>query len=149
MTRLPRAAVAAALLALAGCGGSTATVSGKVTYQGKPVVFGSVVLIGADGLPKNGQIQPDGTFTVAGVAVGTAKVAVSSPMPPGAETGKKSAAGGKDAGDDDKIPPAGGSGVDPAVAKAWFPLPEKYGDPEKSGLTVTVGDGKPVQFDLK
>lgn len=148
MTRPTRAA-ALALLALAGCGGGTASVSGKVTFQGKPVVYGTVVLIGADGLPRSGQIQPDGTFTVPGVAVGTAKAAVSSPPPPGAEPAKKAARGGRDAEDDERAPPPPPAPVDPAVVKGWFPLPEKYGDPDKSGLTVQVGSGQPADFDLK
>lgn len=145
MTTAPRAAAAFAVLALAGCGPATADVAGKVTYQGKPVVFGSVVVIGANGIPKSGSIQPDGSYRVSGVATGPGQVAVSSPMPPGLAPVKKRAAR-----DDDEKPPAdAGKSVSPDIAKAWVALPEKYSDPAKSGLTAQVGSGQPLDLELK
>lgn len=151
MTRHFKPVVAAVLLALAaGCGSKTADVTGKVTFQGKPVVYGTVVIIGSDGLPKAGDLKPDGTYRVADVAVGPVKVAVSSPPPPGSEPPKKAkVAGGRDAGEDDKQPPPAATPADAAVAKNWVPLPEKYGDPDKSGLTATVAAGQPLDLDLK
>ena len=147
MTRLTATPVLAALVfAAAGCGGGTADVSGKVTYQGKPVVFGTVVLIGPDGVPKSGPIQPDGSFRVTGVKPGAAKVAVSSPPPPGATLPKKGPAIGRDAGDK---PPENETPVSPEVARNWFPLPDKFADPAQSGATADVQSGKPVDIDLK
>src|SRR5438105_1766209 len=75
-------ALAAALLALAaaGCGGRW-DVSGKVSYQGKPLVWGSVQFEGSDNLIKQANLNPDGTYSVTGVATGEAKVAVSSINP--------------------------------------------------------------------
>jgi hypothetical protein len=99
MTRLIRTAVPFAILFMTGCGGTT-DLSGKVTFQGKPVVYGSVVVIGSDGIPKSGAIQPDGTYRVSGVKLGSAKLAVSSPQPPGAVAAKK--AGRERADDEDK-----------------------------------------------
>ena len=66
--------------ALAGCGGP-ATVSGKVTYLGRPVLSGSVVALNADGTAKLGVIQPDGTYTVEGVKRGRVRFGVFSPDP--------------------------------------------------------------------
>src|SRR5262245_48576180 len=75
-------ATAAALLALAsGCGVGRGDVSGKVTYQGKPLVWGTVQFEGSDGMLKQGNINSDGTYSVQGVAAGEAKVAVSSINP--------------------------------------------------------------------
>ncbi|AMV27235.1 hypothetical protein VT84_22730 [Gemmata sp. SH-PL17] len=146
MTRFIRPAVLITVLALAGCGEPTTDVSGKVTYRGKPVAFGTVVVLDAAGAPKSGQIQPDGTYRVSGVRPGPVKVAVSSPPPPGSEPSRKSA-GGRD-GDDDKpplnIPPAA-----PEVIKSWFPIPDKYGDPNKSELTGEAKSGQPLDIDLK
>jgi hypothetical protein len=145
MTRLIRTAAALApLLAAAGCGG-TADVSGKVTYQGKPVVYGTVVLFGPDGVPKSGAIRPDGTFRVDGVKLGPAKVAVSSPRPPGSQPAGRGR-GGRDDGDK---PPPDEAPADPEVIRNWVALPEKYADPDRSGLTADVQPGRPLDLELK
>lgn len=135
------------LVAVVGCGGGTADVRGKVTYQSKPVVFGSVVMIGSDGMPKSGAIEPDGTYRVRGVKVGTVKVSVSSPTPPGLVPARKNKASRDE--EDERRPADAGQPVSPEVAKGWFPLPEKYADHEKSGLTAKVKSGSPVDLELK
>ena len=147
MRSLVRLAAAAAILAVSGCGPGTADVAGRVTYQGKPVVYGTVVFIGADGLPKAGAIQPDGTYRVTGVPLGSAKVAVSSPPPPGVTVpGRKSKGGKDDAGKDDGIMAAP---ADPEIVKKWFVIPEKYGEPTLSGRTVDVKAGQLVDLNLE
>jgi hypothetical protein len=148
MTALLRTAVGIAVLALVGCGGDTADVAGKVTFQGKPVVFGTVLVIGPDGVPKSGAIQPDGTYRVSSVKTGTARVTVSSPPPPGLiPAGKKPRVGKEEA--DERMPADANNSVSPEVAKGWFPLPQKYADPELSGLTADVKAGHPVDIGLK
>jgi hypothetical protein len=151
MTTLPlRVAPALFLLLASGCGGGTTDVSGKVTFQGKPVVYGTVVMIGSDGIPKNGPIQPDGSYHISGVKTGPVKVAVSSPPPPGVTP---PAAKGRDRQMDEgkpEAPPAMAAGpVNPDVVKHWFVLPEKFGDPAKSGVSVDVAAGQPVTIELK
>lgn len=136
-----------AVLAAAGCGSGTVNVSGTVTYNGKPVVFGTVVLVGPDGVPMNGAIQKDGSFRISGIRTGTAKVAVTSPPPPGSNV-KSSPKGGRE-GDDERRPADAGEKADPDVLKNWFALPEKLGDPNKSGVTAVVESGKPVTIELK
>ena len=70
------------LLAVApGCGPRTGTAAGKVTYQGKPVVWGSVTLRAADGSLHQAGINLDGTYRVDRVPAGPAQVGVSSPDP--------------------------------------------------------------------
>jgi len=139
----------ALLLATCGCGGGTADVSGKVTFKGKPVTYGTVMILGPSGVPVSGAINPDGTFTVRGVSRGAAKVAVSSPRPPGApDAAARPKPGGRDAEDEDKIPRPQ-TAVDPAAAAGWMLLPERYGDPAKSELTHDVQPGKPLDIDLK
>jgi hypothetical protein len=56
-----------ALLTLAGCSDKLpmATVSGKVTYQDKPLTFGSVLYQPDSGPPATGLIQSDGTYRLA------------------------------------------------------------------------------------
>src|SRR5262249_18625300 len=77
-----RPTVALALLSLAvlGCAGK-GDVSGKVTYQGKPLVWGTVQFEGSDNVLKQGNINSDGTYSIRGVATGEAKAAVSSINP--------------------------------------------------------------------
>ncbi|MBA4064383.1 MAG: hypothetical protein C0501_11850 [Isosphaera sp.] len=148
MTPLLRAAAAAATLSAAGCGGGVADVAGTVKYQGKPVVYGSVVVIGSDGVPKSGTIRPDGTFRVDGVRVGAARVAVSSPRPPGSEPPPApKPKGGREEAVDKPVPPV--DPADPEVIRNWVALPARYGDPDKSELTADVQSGRPLDLDLK
>jgi hypothetical protein len=144
MTRVIRCWPVIALLLFTGCGG-TGDLSGKVTYNGKPVVYGTVVVMGSDGITKSGTIQPDGSYTVSGIRTGTAKIAVSSPQPPGSVPPKK---GGRDREDDDK-PPVNDPPAPPEVIKNWVPIPNKYGDPAKSEITVEVKSGQKFDIELK
>ena len=146
MRALIGAAVGVAVLTAAGCGGGTADVAGKVTFQGKPVVFGTVLVIGADGVPMAGAIQKDGTYRVSGVKLGAAKVTVSSPPPPGSRkaAGRR---GGRDVIDDERI--VAEEPVDPELVRNWFPIPERYADPAKSDLATDVKPGQPFDIDLK
>src|SRR5262245_41962740 len=66
MKRARALALLVVLAAAAGCGG-TATVNGKVTYQGRPVLSGSVIVLNADGTARSGVILRDGTYAVEGV----------------------------------------------------------------------------------
>lgn len=94
-------AVLLSLVALSGCGPDnpeTATVHGKVTYNGQPVpggglTFAPVAETGSSespGKPASAQIQQDGTYTLGtygeadGAVVGKHKVTFQPPPPPGA-----------------------------------------------------------------
>ena len=66
-------------VALSGCGDGTATLSGTVTYKGRPVTSGSIIVLNGDGTARSGVIQPDATYTVAGVKLGRVKIGVLSP----------------------------------------------------------------------
>ena len=124
-----RPALGLGLLALvaAGCGGR-GDVSGTVSYKGKPLVFGTVLFEGSDGSLRQGNIASDGSYFVSGVAPGEAKVAVSSQNPKSSDFVPLVRESGK------PRPPK------PEV-KGWFPIPEKYDTPFKSGLTYTVKRG--------
>jgi hypothetical protein len=120
-------------LACAGCGPGKGDVSGRVTSNGRPVVTGTVSVLGSDGLLRSGDIGPDGTYRVEGVAAGPAKVAVTSPDP--WDEYQKLVKVQKSKGAADRIKP-------PAIDKKdWFPLPKAYEGPEQSPLSFTVQGG--------
>ncbi|MBA4063818.1 MAG: hypothetical protein C0501_08925 [Isosphaera sp.] len=123
-----RPAAAAVLLALAGCGPGRGDVTGKVTYQGKTVVWGTVQFEGPDGGLKQSTIGSDGTYSVQGVLAGEAKVAVSSVNPKSSDFQVIQREGAP------PPPPR------PEV-KGWFPIPGRYDTPHKSGLTYPVKPG--------
>jgi hypothetical protein len=139
---LRAAFVAALLLVLGGCGGGKANVTGKVTHQGKTVLWGTVIMQGPDGIPMTGTIQPDGTYIVQGVASGKVLIGVVS-RDPGVLAGSKSP----------RLVDKGernGAGVSPApvIARSqWFQLPQKYEDPLQSGLNAKIGSGS-VNYDI-
>jgi hypothetical protein len=127
------------LLAAAGCGGGKATVSGVVTHQGKPLVHGTVVVVGSDGLRMTGIIMPDGHYRVEDVASGAVKLGVISREP-----GRGASRPGMKGGRSEKEPEGGAAPAPaPPVPERgkWFPIPDKYEDPEKSGLATKLRTG--------
>jgi hypothetical protein len=122
------AVVALGFLAAAGCQG-TGDVSGKVTFQGKPVVFGTVLFEGSNGALRQANIEKDGSYVVTGVATGEAKAAVSSRNP------KSSDFIAIQRGDGPKPPPR-------PDYPGWFPIPGKYDAPHTSGLTYSIKRGE-------
>ncbi len=122
------------LLPAAGGCGRTATVSGRVTYQGRPVVFGSVIVIGEDGKAVSAAIEPDGTYTVAGIRPGPVQIRVLSPDPLRSRVARTIH-----------------SSTGPALAKerptGWFALPPGYRGAAEQTLAPTVGNGR-VHHDI-
>jgi hypothetical protein len=137
-------AILAALVS--GCGTKTTTVKGKVTYQGKPVVWGSVAVVASDGINYPASIPLDGTFTLENVPTGPCKIGVNSPNPEsrfarlGGTKDKENVAGiGTRVPEDTRPrPPAG----------AWFEIPDQYMDPLTSGLTGEIKAGQLLVVDI-
>ncbi len=134
---LRRFAVAVLVVAVAGCGGSddkmeTSSVTGTVTYEGKPVTTGTVMFTPVGGgPPATGQIQEDGTYELRtyedgdGAVIGEHKVTITALDM--------------------------GSGLPEDMAAEPKPLvPEKYGRDKTSGLTATIASGEnTVDFPLE
>jgi hypothetical protein len=123
-----------------GCGGQgKATVSGKVTYQGKSLPSGFVTFVPENGVALHADIQGDGSYRMDNVPVGTVKISVqpktaqdtlqSSPMPQNPmDYGKAKA----------------------PMTESGTPIPPQYADPSQSGLTYTVTKGSQQHdIDLK
>lgn len=125
-----------AFLLVTGCGGGpklppTAPVSGVVTLNNHPLPRGMVQFVpdvskGTNGAPAVGNIGPDGRFKLQtagkdGAIVGQHKVAVESRQ---------------------EVDMSKGS---------WAPslIPEKYNNPDRSGLTFEVKAGKDNTFDIQ
>jgi ribosomal protein L35AE/L33A len=123
-----------ALLGAMGCskgGDRSASVSGKVTYNDKPVTSGTVVFIGADGKASDtGVVQPDGTYSVAHAPTGAVKVSFDNPAPAKTTGGAPLPANDPEAKENAK------------EASLYVPTPAKYKDPNQSGLTCTLKSGK-------
>ena len=133
-----RTAVALAFLTLAavGCAGR-GDVSGKVSYKAKTLVFGTVQFEASDGTLKQANIETDGSYSIPGVPVGEAKVAVISDNPKGGA-----------------FQPLQREGQPPPKplpeVKGWFPIPPEYRDLSKPKLTYTVKSGQNTyDIDLK
>jgi hypothetical protein len=147
MFRFTRTLVAAAVMWAAGCTGGTTDVAGTVTYNGKPVPHGTVVIVGADGLSRSGAIQHDGSYRVKDVPVGAARVAVSSPRPPGsAPSARQPVEGGADK---DRPLPEPPPSAPAEGSQNWISIPERYGDPKTSGLSLIVKPGQPADLKLE
>jgi hypothetical protein len=139
LRRATTLAVVTGALALAGCGGDdTATVTGRVTYKGRPLNCGEVCFVaaGKDGKSRSAPIGADGTYTVTDAPTGKvrASVVVRAGQPAGAAAQPKH----KDA------PPLPGSQVQPVT------VPAKYASPAQSGLVYTLAPGsQTIHVDLK
>jgi hypothetical protein len=122
-TRAALAIAATALIGLVGCGPGRGNVAGKVSYKGRAVVFGSVQFVGSDNTPTLARIEKDGSYHLDGAAAGEQVVLVNSPDPASSVPLDK-------AGKPREAPP-----IDPAL---WFPIPDKYANPQKSDLKFTI-----------
>lgn len=155
------------LLTQAGCGVvRTAEVSGKVIYKGNPLPGGTVVFwpVGR-GNPATSSIAEDGRYWVR-VPVGEVKISVNNEALRPKEKDGAAAKGAKGAGKGKpKTPPGmimspqemmrkGAQGKMPepdepeAPAGKYVPIPARFSDPEKSGLTYTVKSGA-QEYDIR
>jgi hypothetical protein len=123
-------------LLAAGCSPGKGTVSGQVTYDGKPLKLGTISFHPEGGRhdPANGKIV-DGAYSVDDVTVGPNKVTVLALDPDKAggtpAPGAEGEAGARDA-------PVTGT---KKHAKEFVPIPSRYADPDKSGLHLDVHTG--------
>jgi hypothetical protein len=114
----------AALVLAAGCGSSQAVVSGKVTVHGQAVTAGTVLFLGANNQTATGTLDGEGRYVAPHVPMGSVKVAVQTLRPE--QVWAAAANRPKNA------PPL------PSRLTNLVPVPEKYAEPETSGLTCDV-----------
>jgi len=112
--------LAIVVVAVAGCPGGVKKVTfrGNVSYKGQPVRSGIVKFVGPEGSYSAAVLQSDGTFIATDVVPGEVKVGVmEAPQGSGSSSDDKKTPG-------PKTPPVS--------------LPEKYREPETSGLKYTI-----------
>jgi hypothetical protein len=118
-----------------GCG--NANMSGHVTFDKKPIVFGTLQVVGPDSSLHQCQIATDGSYALNDIPPGDVKVAITSIEP-------KSI--GKNILHRQGVNP--GSNYDHIAG--WFPIPDKYSDFNNSGLNYTLGrGGNTIDIELK
>lgn len=131
--------VAGLLVAAAGgCGGGTGSLSGTVTFNGRPVTSGTVQVFLADGSTRTSDIAPDGSYAVADLSAGLIQIGVSSPNPKKRYDELVSRAKTEDQ-KKAVVPP------NPAAVRSWVALPEAAARPESSGLAATIKPGDNLQ----
>ena len=133
MKRAVRLLSAVLAVALSGCGNGTSTLTGKVSYRGRPVASGSIIVLQDGGTARSGIIQPDGTYSVSGVERGHVRVGVISPNP--AHTRSVLTVEANRARVGQKRTHAAAYRPNNS---GWFQLPRDLGDPATSGLECDV-----------
>ena len=128
------------LVVFTGCGESTGSVKGKVYLQDKLVTAGSVAFVPPNDKVATAEIRPDGSYEILLVTAGLSKISVTAPTKVSMPAGKMMTPGKMGAAD---------KAVEPAAPKgAVVPIPDKFGDAQKSGLTYVVKSGS-QEFDIK
>jgi len=145
ITSLVIMVVALCTLSWSGCGPNrpeTASVSGKVTYQGKPVTTGRIVFHPDDGRrPAMAAIEPDGSYKLTtfdsedGAMLGKHRVTIKSTRTVGGPLP-----------DDLKME---GQAAPAELPKLEWLVPEKYSRKETTPLRAEVKEGEnTIDFDL-
>jgi len=141
-------AFAAALIGLAGCSGGSAKggkVSGKVLLGGQPVAGTVYFTGGGEGKDKKEYTSPigaDGQYQISNIPKGDYKISVKGM--PGANVPGANEAKGPEGKDLPALP-----GAD-KTKPPGVPPPEKYANPETSGLTISVtGATQPYDITLQ
>ncbi|HVL14523.1 MAG TPA: hypothetical protein VM529_18260 [Gemmata sp.] len=139
-------AAVGATIWLAGCSNKNphapGSLSGSISYNGKPIKAGSLAFHTKEGIPYSAAIADDGTYSATDLPEGELVVTVDTE---GLSEGKKAAS--KDYEKRMKMasqpPPDGAGKVD--MSQFYVKIPRKYANPKTSPLTVTVTSGRQVK----
>jgi hypothetical protein len=150
-----------AAVLLSGCSGApSGKLSGKVTFNNKPVSIGTVLVVSEDGKSNGiGTLQEDGSYTIERAPVGNVKLAVQIPklsegadekkLP--AEVQQKIAEMTKKSDVKELRKGFNIEGATPEqinVLKALQRVPERFFSPNTSGLKTTVNVHEETSYDI-
>lgn len=135
---------------LGGCGSPRASVTGKVTFEGKPLTSkqsGLVVAFsGGDGQPVIAPVAADGNYAATGVMHGMNRISVYWLPPPGMNPASQRKSDNVQSPQPGHETPAVTANTQPIKG----PIPERYADPNTSSLKYTVNAGSNTyDIDLK
>lgn len=112
---------------------SKASLTGKITYKGKPVPYALVILVNGDS-SSTGAADAHGSYTVPYAPVGKVSVGINTAAGRGMMMSATMAAA---------------QGGDKSGKPSFLDVPEKFFDPKTSGITAEVKDTKePNTFDI-
>jgi hypothetical protein len=149
------AVVLALSLTAAGCG-NKGSISGKVTYDGSPLHYGTVSFVTDSGQVFRSEISDDGSYSIKDVPAGNVKIAVVEPMPPNPAQGGRGGGGGPP-GRANMGPPPGVTLPPNAPTNTfdfagrkdkYIKIPDNLADPDRSGKTYTVKGG-PQEYNIE
>lgn len=115
-----RLSVVLACLWISGCGAEqpSGSVSGKVVHGGQALTKGAVVFVNQDtGIGASSPIDASGNYTLPSIPTGQYQVAIQHPPVPSPDE------------------------IERGVEAERVDVPEKFLDPQTSGLTATVNEG--------
>lgn len=135
-------------LFLVGCTDSNtlvpAKVSGRISYNGKPLKGGHLQFVTADGTAYPGSIDSDGTYSGIDLPIGEMVVTVDTEViKPAVSSGKTAdrytaMQGGQKA-------PAGSGPTAPKFEEVYIKIPTSYNNAKTSKLTITLAKGRQVK----
>lgn len=113
------------LLATTGCGDKKGTISGKVTFEEMPIPVGTIAFISQNGKVASGTIE-QGRYSVTEAEVGPLATVTVMSHPPSPMV----------------HPPTGPADGAPVYPPGQYvPIPDRYADTKRSGLTCDVVEG--------
>jgi hypothetical protein len=134
-----------------GCGPNykaRATVKGKVTFGNKTLTSGTVMFYGKQNLTGQASIDKNGNYEMKDAPIGDVKVTVTVQKPPEGGIGRMKMGPAVGAVKDSKSVAPDGSGRSISIMGEMptevVLIPEKYSQPDTSGLTYKVEKGEHV-----
>lgn len=112
-----------------GCGAQVGSVTGKVSFQGKPIPVGTVAFFGQQNRVVVSDLAEDGTYQVDQLPIGGADITVETPnVEPYSPTSGE--------------PPPPPGVLSPAFTRPNIKIPPRYTDRQQSGLRLEIQPGQ-------